>query len=138
MNELLVLKVSLPEVAAFQSELEGRLRAEGFSDDLIHDLSLVSEEVLVNIIHYGYEDGKGGAERLIKVRLQIDEGRTVHLEVRDDGQAFDPLQVEERNPEDDRLGGWGISMLKTLTDRVEYRRECGENVLLLQRAERDS
>lgn len=136
MNELMVLKNRLSEVESFQRRLEKMLRERGFSDDLIHDLSLVCEEVLVNIVHYGYDGDKG--EREIKVDLSIDETRRVRLEIRDDAKAFDPLAVEERDHEDERPGGWGIPMLKTLTDQVQYRREGSQNVLTLLRSERDS
>ena len=137
MNKHFVLKSRLPEVESFQRQLEEWLRQGGFTDDLIHDLSLVAEEVLVNIVHYGYEhlDEKEGE---IRVKLSVDEGRKVHVEVRDDAVAFNPLTVAERDPDDDREGGWGIPMLKTLTDHVEYSREGAENVLVVERSERDS
>ncbi len=136
MNELIVLKNRLPEIESFQRRLEKMLREEGFSDELVHDLSLVCEEVLVNIVHYGYEGDK--SEREIKVGLSVDHRREVRLEIRDDAVAFDPLAAEERDADDERPGGWGIPMLKTLTDHVEYAREGSENVLTVLRSERDS
>lgn len=135
MTELFVLRNQLPEVESFQRRLEAFLRDHGFSDDLIHDLSLISEEMLVNIIHYGYPDG---GEREIKVVLAIDEARRICLEIRDDAIAFNPLEAEERDIDDERLGGWGIPMLKTLADHVEYARVGSKNVLRLERSERDS
>jgi anti-sigma regulatory factor (Ser/Thr protein kinase) len=137
MNETITVKNRLGEVEAFQRKLEDLLRLEGFTDGLIHDLSLVAEEVLVNIVHYGYA-GQEGSEREIVVRLLVDDQRKVLMEIRDDAVEFNPLEVEERDPEDDRLGGWGIPMLKTLTDRVEYAYENQQNVLRLERSERDS
>ena len=137
MNEQIVLKNRLPDVETFQRRLEDLLRESGFTDDLIHDMSLVAEEVLVNIVHHGYEhlEEKQGEIRVI---LSVDESRKVRIEVRDDAVAFNPLLMEDRDPDDDRIGGWGIPMLKTLTDHVEYRREEAENVLVMERAERDS
>lgn len=137
MNEILVLKNTLPEVEAFQRRLEETLRGKGFSDDLIHDLSLVSEEVLVNIVHYGHPQEQQG-EHEIKIRLEVDEARRVLMEIRDSAKAFNPLLVEDRDPDDDRIGGWGIPMLKTLTDHVEYDHDGRENVLKMVRGERDS
>lgn len=137
MNQTLVLKNSLPEVEAFQRRLETLLEGVGFTQDLIHDLSLVAEEVLVNIVHYGYEE-QGDSEREITVKLTVNEARKVHLEIRDDARPFNPLLAEDRDPDDDRIGGWGIPMLKTLTDHVEYAFEGNENVLRLERSERDS
>jgi anti-sigma regulatory factor (Ser/Thr protein kinase) len=137
MNELLVLKNRLSEVEAFQRRLEDLLKQKGFSADLIHDLSLVAEEVLVNIVHYGYEEPQR-SEAEIQIRLTVDDVRKVRIEIRDDAVPFNPLLVEDRDPDDDRVGGWGIPMLKNLTDHVHYRREGRENVLVMERAERDS
>lgn len=136
MNETLVLKNRLPEVESLQRRLETLLREHGFSDELVHDLSLVAEEVLVNIVHYGYKH-RHDEEAEITVHLSVDETRKVRLEVRDDAVAFNPLLVEDRDPDDDRVGGWGIPMLKTLTDSVEYERQGNENVLVMQRSERE-
>ncbi len=137
MTEQLTLKNSLPEVETTQQRLEELLRGEGFTDDLVHDLSLVAEEVLVNIIKHGYADAPE-SQREISVALSVNPQRRVEMVFRDDAAAFNPLTVEERDPDDDRLGGWGIPMLKTLTDHVEYAHQDGHNVLRVKRSERDS
>lgn len=137
MTEKLILKSSLPEVESFQRNLEGLLRQAGYSQDLIHDLSLVCEEVLVNIVHYGYP-GEQSPQRDIAVTLTIESSGKVRLEIRDDAVPFNPLAAPERDPDDERLGGWGIPMLKSLTDSVEYAYEGNENVLRIERTERDS
>lgn len=137
MNERWTLKNLLPEVAVFQRHLETLLADSGYTPELINDLSLVSEEVVVNIIHYGYPEQDAGLREIV-VTLQIDESRKVTMEFRDDAKAFNPLTVKERDPDDDRLGGWGIPMLKTLTDSLEYAYEGRENVLRVERSERDS
>ncbi len=123
------------EVGPFQRFLEDLLRTHSFSEDLIHDLSLVSEELLVNIISHGYRERTAGR---IQVQVELLTEQRVRLTFRDDAKAFDPLEAEERDPDDERLGGWGIPMLKILTDLLEYRREAEYNVLVLERSERDS
>jgi anti-sigma regulatory factor (Ser/Thr protein kinase) len=139
MNERLVLKNRLPEVQAFQRHLEDMLQQQGFSADLVHDLSLVCEEVLVNIVHYGYPEPEGAQrEAEILVHLSVDLARKIRIEIRDDAVAFNPLLVDDRDPDDDRVGGWGIPMLRSLTDQVEYHRDGHENVLTMERSERDS
>lgn len=130
------LKIDMEEVGKFQEKLESMLTSAHFSADLVHDLSLISEELLVNIVSYGYplekEDGS------IEVTVQVGADRAVTMEFRDNGAAFDPLSSPERDPEDERVGGWGIPMLKAFADKVEYRREGEYNVLSLTRSERDS
>ena len=137
MNELLLLEPRPSEVEVLQHHLEGLLRKEGFSEDLVRDLSLVAEEVLVNILDHGGAS-RDPLARPIQVRVALDPPDRVSLEFRDDTAAFDPLQVQERDPGDERPGGWGIPLLRALSDSVEYSREEGQNVLRLVRGERDS
>lgn len=137
MKERSVVKNDLSEVAHFQRRFEAKLKERGYSEQLIHDLSLVCEEVLVNIVHYGYQGYQPG-EAEIQISLSFDEARKITVEVRDEAVAFDPLAAEERDHNDDRLGGWGLPILKAFTDRVEYVRELSENVLTFERSERDS
>lgn len=137
MTEQLTLKNSLSEVEGAQQRLEEWLRGQGFTDDLVHDLSLVAEEVLVNVVKHGYA-GQPEGEQEIEMLLSVSPERRVQVVFRDVAAAFDPLSVAERDPDDERPGGWGIPMLKTLSDRVEYAREDGFNVLRVERSERDS
>lgn len=136
MNEAVSLKTEHAEIQRFQHHLEQRLRGEGFSEDLIHDLILVSEELLVNTISYGYPDPNVSGS--IEVNILVEQSRKVTVTFRDDAQAFNPLAAEERDPDDEREGGWGIPMIKTLTDKVSYRREENHNILVIERSERDS
>lgn len=134
-SQILELPALVGEVGTFQHFLEELLRRHGYTDDLVHDLSLVSEELLVNIISHGYRQSPNGT---IQVQVDLLPEQRVRLVFRDCAHAFNPLEAQERDPDDERLGGWGIPMLKELTDRLEYRREAGQNVLLLERSERDS
>lgn len=130
------LGIDMEEIARFQENLESLLTEAHFSGELVHDLSLVSEELLVNIISYGYPlDREKG---VIEVTVQVGSDGAVLMEFRDKGIAFDPLSSPERDPEDERVGGWGIPMLKAFSDQVRYRREGEYNVLSLSRSERDS
>lgn len=137
MTTTLSLTNRLADLPQLQQQLEDRLREAGFSDDLVHDLLLVSEEIVANIIHHGYA-GHPEGERPITVELEITPSRVVQLAFRDQATPFNPLQVEDRDPDDERPGGWGLPMLKTLTDQITYAFEDSQNVLWIARAERDS
>lgn len=125
------------EVSTLQLKIEAFIHQHHLSDDLLADLSLVAEEVFVNILNHGYAKDELG-RRTIKLSLGLDHKHKVYLEFRDDGSAFNPLEAPERDPDDERLGGWGIPMLRTLTDDLSYAREGQENVLTVIRGERDS
>lgn len=125
------LSTHLDEVSRIQSVLENNLRTAGFSADLVHDLLLLAEEMLVNSISHG-------SPKVIEVAMEVDEERNIILHFKDDGVAFNPLDADDRDPDDDRLGGWGIPMLRALSDEASYARIEPYNVLMIRRAERDS
>jgi sigma-B regulation protein RsbU (phosphoserine phosphatase) len=106
--------------------------------ELAFRVNLVLEEVLINVIAYGYDDS---LEHEISVRLSwLDPD--IELEVKDDGRPFNPLeapQPEMEKPLIERpVGGWGIHLIRRLMDHLEYRRERDKNCLLLRTKTRES
>jgi anti-sigma regulatory factor (Ser/Thr protein kinase) len=91
------------------------------------DLAL--EEHVTNVLNYAYADS---ALHEIRVRLSCDE-HVLHVEIEDDGQAFNPLAVppvDTSIPLEQRpLGGLGIHLMRQFMDALEYRREGGRNIL---------
>ena len=108
--------------------------ANRIAADILHDLNVVLDEALNNVVTHGFPADARGE---IVVRLAI-QARAVVVEVVDDGRAFDPLQVpapdltlplRERRP-----GGVGIHFIRTLMDDVAYHRVDGRNVLRMTKA----
>jgi anti-sigma regulatory factor (Ser/Thr protein kinase) len=91
------------------------------------DLAL--EEHLTNVLKYAYSDD---ALHEIRVRLSCDE-QALHVEVEDDGRAFNPLEVppaETSVPLEQRpVGGLGIHLMRKLMDALDYSREGDRNIL---------
>jgi len=90
-----------------------------------HDLKLVAEELLANIINHAYdEDAQGG----IDIEL-IADAHAVRLTFSDPGKAFDPLDRKTPNAQGDLSeGGMGLLLVKSLTDEQSYNRVGGRNV----------
>jgi serine/threonine-protein kinase RsbW len=119
--------------AALGSELEAFGLDHGVPLAVLNDLNVVLDEILTNVISYGYADG---AEYVIVVDVDVADGAVV-MEVVDDGVAFDPLA--EPAPDlrgglhQRRIGGLGIQFVKHLTDSCCYRRADGKNHLRIVR-----
>ena len=96
-------------------------------------LYLVTEELLVNTIRYGYPEG--AREASIEVSLWADAYHA-QLVLRDNGIAFNPLEAAER--EEDKVGGWGIPLIKTLMDQFDYQRIGEINEITVVRREREN
>jgi anti-sigma regulatory factor (Ser/Thr protein kinase) len=107
--------------------LPGRLAPE-----LVYRLNLVLEEMITNVISYGYDDS---SEHEISVRLSW-KHPYMKLEVEDDGRSFNPLGAsppDTRKPLAERqVGGLGIHFVREMMDEVEYRRENDKNLLVLK------
>lgn len=98
----------------------------------IHQLNLVLEEIISNIIYYAFDDHE---EHDIILNLHL-EKNTVKVTVTDTGKAFDILAAEiygekEKPAEERSVGGLGIHFVKELMDRVEYERKNEQNILTL-------
>jgi anti-sigma regulatory factor (Ser/Thr protein kinase) len=92
-------------------------------------VDLALEEHLTNVLNYGYSDSAGHE---IRIRLSC-EGRALHVEVEDDGRAFNPLEappVDTSLPLEQRpIGGLGVHLMRQFMDALDYRREGGRNFL---------
>jgi sigma-B regulation protein RsbU (phosphoserine phosphatase) len=116
------------ELARAQWRVETVLRARGVSSPLVHDCSLVVEEVLTNIMDHAYGGRSGTA--WLEVRLHPED---IQLRFEDTGPPFNP--IEQPAPDLDApvatrpVHGVGIALVKHLADRCEYAREGSVNVL---------
>ena len=101
------------------------------SNLVLNDLNLVLDEVVSNIISYGYSDGTAGH---IKIRLTY-QSQEISAEIQDDGIPFDPLAAAPIDTtgslQSRRIGGLGIRFMKELMDKVTYARVGNENRLIL-------
>ncbi len=96
------------------------------TEEFKHDLKLVSEELLANIIKHGYDNRSNEA---IDVELAVD-GSSVRMTFTDSAMAFNPLQRKPPDILNDLSeGGMGILLVKSLTDEQYYKRDNNHNVL---------
>lgn len=115
---------SIFESFATQHEISGRLR---------YHLLVSIEEVLTNIIKYGFDE-----EGIHNIHITFrGNGEHVEMEFEDRGREFNPLEVAEPDLdlpiEDRQLGGLGIHLVKKMMDEAKYRREGDRNILFLRK-----
>jgi len=124
----------LAELESVRQWIERFGAAHALSPRVLTALLVSFDEVLSNLISYGYADDR---RHEICLRLAL-AGDTVCAEVEDDGVPFDPLAappprlaggVGERP-----VGGLGIHFLRTLNDEVTYRREENRNRLRFKKS----
>ena len=95
---------------------------------LVYAVNLILEEILVNIIKYGYDDEDSHE---IEVKIGVEE--EVALTVIDDGKEFNPLTVpppDHSKSAMDRIEeGLGLQFVRHMRNAMEYRREGDKNML---------
>ncbi len=116
------------EVERFAEEL-------GLPPKLVYQITLVLDELITNIISYGYNSPDNYT---IDVSASHDNG-TLELLLVDDARPFNPVTAappELDVPLDERvkpIGGMGIHLVKAMMDEVEYERKDGKNYLKLKK-----
>ncbi len=99
--------------------LEGR----DLPEETRHWILMALREALANAIKHG--NGQNLAKR---VHLEMDVvDQTLEIQVRDEGDGFDPLKLEDPLAPENRLktSGRGIFYMKTFMDEVRFRRLGG-------------
>ena len=96
---------------------------------LIYAVNLILEEILMNIIKYGYDDEESHE---IEVQIEVEQ-EEVALTVTDDGKEFNPLTIprpDRSKSAMDRLEeGLGLQFVRHMRNAMEYRREEDKNIL---------
>ena len=117
------------EIELLCAEINDLAQDNTFSEQLVFCLNICLEEMLTNIVKYGYDDKD---KHEIEVRLKIDK-ETITLTILDDGHEFNPLDAEMPNIHTDikhrQIGGIGIFLTRKMADEITYSRKNNKNIL---------
>lgn len=120
------------EVARVLDAIEAFGEEHALPPRKIFQLNLVLDELITNIVSYGFD---GHAEGGINLSIEVDNG-VIHADLVDNGRAFNPLEAELPDLGGDiegrRIGGLGLKFVRTYVDRLDYRRDGEFNRLSLQ------
>ena len=98
---------------------------------VIMQVNLVLEELIVNVINYGYPDGLSGN---IDVLIEAN-AKEINIHITDDGDPFDPFQNEAPDLslaiEDRPIGGLGIYLVRNYMHSYDYSYAQNHNKVIL-------
>ena len=121
------------ELPRLKEALHRYCHLRGLPSNVVFALDLSLDEILTNVISYGYDDDD---EHRISVKFHSDVG-FVEVEVRDDGKPFNPLEHLPPNiecPIDKRqIGGLGIHLVRAYMDELHYKREGEFNCFTMRK-----
>ena len=107
----------LPRVIDFVSQA---CETSAVPEDVAFACQLAADEACTNIMEHAY-DGRMDGE--IRISCWVSEDQ-VHLQLRDNGAAFDPGIIEtpslDGNLTDRQIGGLGLHFMRSLMDEVRF------------------
>ncbi len=119
----------LDEIGPLARGAAAFLQSHKVDPDATFAVDLALEEMVSNVIKYGYKDQDSDQ---ISVRLEVGQKQII-LIVEDSGPRFNPLELPEPDldkPVDQRpIGGLGVFLVRKTVDRMEYERLGDRNVL---------
>ena len=108
------------------------LKTKGFSSKTIFCAELALEEIVTNIIKYGYRDN---SQHSIRVVFET-KSQEITIICEDDGHAFNPLQAPKPDLDapvlERKVGGLGIHLVREIMDNVIYQREKDRNIITMK------
>ncbi len=134
MKTVLKLKNDLNEIERLANSVLAFGDENKLKDNIIWEIRLALEEIVTNIISYGYEDKEN---HIIVVSIDTGE-KDITISIKDDGIPYNILEHPKPDleiPFEDRdIGGMGIYMVREIMDEVNYKRVDNMNQLVMRRS----
>ena len=122
---------NIPAMLSFLGEFSNKLE---LSDSFKSKGAVVADEILSNIVKYGYKEHKG--QIFLRALYNVDKKEYI-LTVIDNGIPFDPFSVNNKplsgDIDDQVEGGLGILIVKNLATEYAYDRLNDKNITILKK-----
>ncbi len=126
----LTLDASLEALAEISDFVVDQARAAGLDEHAVWEVQLAADEAATNVIQHSYHQCSGP----ITIATQV-IANEFEITITDQGEPFNPDTVPEPDLvsplEERKTGGLGLFLMRKLMDRVEFRFQGGENVLVM-------
>lgn len=119
------------ELQKLLEEVSIETKKLGLVPESVRKIKLIVEELLTNIIKYGYPKGRSGA-----IELNIFQNKkSLRLELCDNAAPFDPTIRRDDSRADSietlKIGGLGLIIVRKSCSRMKYKFNHGKNLLSL-------
>lgn len=132
MNGFKSFKAHISNLSEMIDFISGFAEANKVAGDKVKEIELASEEAIVNIIKYAYNEVNKEGEVFIKC---YSDNESLHIQIADSGNPFNPLEIPEPDIsttiEDRKIGGLGIFFMKQFMNNISYKREQDYNILTM-------
>jgi sigma-B regulation protein RsbU (phosphoserine phosphatase) len=120
----------LENIPNIVGHIDKKMSERGFDREQIRELQVAVEEAYVNITNHGYKNEEG------PIWVTFDSGnKFFKVTLEDEAARFDPTLFIKRDHggdiQDHPVGGWGINLMRSLTDKMKYEYKNNRNRLVL-------
>jgi len=134
---LIRIKNEISEIAKVSQIFNGFSNQHKLSKKVTNVFDMALDEMLNNIITYGYDDKN---EHDIDIEIHLLD-QILILKIEDDGHEFNPLDVPEADidssMEDRPIGGLGIHLTRNTMDDIHYTYKDKKNCLKMKKKIRE-
>ncbi|MDR0677587.1 MAG: ATP-binding protein [Holosporaceae bacterium] len=127
---LIKIKNKIEEISRVCDQVRLFCNQNDISEDKYHDIVLILDETVTNVINYAYPDG---TEHEFTLEISKKKDDSIDIKLVDNGIPFDPLAKTDPDTdsslEERQIGGLGIFIVKQLSEAVEYFRKDEKNQL---------
>ncbi len=124
-----MLPADLTELHRARAFVREHAARAGFVPPALGEIELAVTEAVSNVMRHAY--GGDPSQQLV-VQVIVDE-RELVVEVLDQGESPEKLPDADPDLDDPGPGGYGLYLIRTVMDEVEWLRQPGVNVLRLRR-----
>ena len=125
---------SVDSIPLLRDSIRDSLQQHGLSGGMLDDILLAVDEAGTNIIIHAFGKDLKHDDKF-HCTLSIDSNRILTIEFIDTGTPFSLQDVKQPDPtanlDGSRKGGFGVYLIRSLMDSVEYFREKNKNKLIL-------
>jgi len=130
---LIELKNNLSELNLLNDAISNFNEKNSIPVAIAFKVNLAIEEIVTNIIKYGYDDPKNDT-----IIIDIQKiNNVINITIKDYAKEFNPMDRDDPDTsiplEKRKVGGLGIFFAKELMDSMEYLREMDSNVLKMRK-----
>ena len=104
-------------------------RQAGFGEGERCDITIAVDEALSNVMRHSYKGDPSGA---VHMSCSIGDG-CLEIVLRDQGEAFDRERLDAPPPDQMRVGGRGVFLMRSTMDEVEFERNGDMNLVRLRK-----
>ena len=134
MELLLQLSNNRSEIRNLSNRFDIFAKDNKLANKVIHDVQLALDEVVTNIVEYGYDDDD---KHLIDIKFILNE-QSLKIIIIDDAKPYNILDKKDpdtsQSLDEKPIGGLGIYLVKRLMTNIDYDYRDGKNHLLLTKS----